>query len=89
MKKDEEKAMQPDRVAEAVTYLTEEKKQGEYIISDYYAFPEDVRAELIDGVIYDMALPLSVHQLLSAKIHGYLARYIEKKTDHAFRFMRR
>ena len=38
-----------------------------------------MRAELIDGVIYDMAPPLSVHQLLSAKIHGYLARYIEKK----------
>ena len=56
-----------------------EKKQGEYTISDYYAIPEDVRAELIDGVIYDMAPPLSVHQLLSAKIHGYLARYIEKK----------
>ena len=70
---------EPDRVAEAVTYLAEKKKQGEYTISDYYAIPEDVRAELIDGVIYDMAPPLSVHQLLSAKIHGYLARYIEKK----------
>lgn len=79
MKKDVENMMQPDRVAEAVTYLSEKKKQGEYTISDYYAIPEDVRAELIDGVIYDMAPPLSVHQLLSAKIHGYLARYIEKK----------
>lgn len=79
MKKDVENMMQPDRVAEAVTYLAEKKKQGEYTISDYYAIPEDVRAELIDGVIYDMAPPLSVHQLLSAKIHGYLARYIEKK----------
>ena len=79
MKKDVENMMQLDRVAEAVTYLAEKKKQGEYTISDYYAIPEDVRAELIDGVIYDMAPPLSVHQLLSAKIHGYLARYIEKK----------
>ena len=79
MKKDVENMMQPDRVAEAVTYLAEKKKQGEYTISDYYAIPEDVRAERIDGVIYDMAPPLSVHQLLSAKIHGYLARYIEKK----------
>ena len=51
MKKDVENMMQLDRVAEAVTYLAEKKKQGEYTISDYYAIPEDVRAELIDGVI--------------------------------------
>ena len=42
MKKDVENMMQPDRVAEAVTYLAEKKKQGEYTISDYYAIPEDV-----------------------------------------------
>ena len=29
MKKDVENMMQPDRVAEAVTYLAEKKKQGE------------------------------------------------------------
>ena len=45
-----------------------------------------MRAELIDGVIYDMAPPLSVHQLLSAKIHGYLARYIEKKSGSCIPF---
>ncbi len=27
-------------------------RQGSYTIEDYYALPEDIRAELIDGVIY-------------------------------------
>ncbi len=30
------------------------KKQGAYTIDDYYALSDDRRAELIDGVIYDM-----------------------------------
>lgn len=33
-----------------------------YTESDYYALPEDVRAELIDGQIYDQAAPNRVHQ---------------------------
>lgn len=38
------------------------KRQGEYTLEDYYALPDDVRAELIDGVLYDMATPTFVHQ---------------------------
>ena len=38
------------------------KRQGEYTLEDYYALPDDVRAELIDGVLYDMAMPTFVHQ---------------------------
>ena len=38
------------------------KQQGEYTLEDYYALPDDVRAELIDGVLYDMATPTFVHQ---------------------------
>ena len=37
-------------------------KQGHYTIEDYYAIPEDVRVELIDGVIYDLASPTLNHQ---------------------------
>ena len=79
MKKDVENMMQPDRVAEAVTYLAEKKKQGEYTISDYYAIPEDVRAELIDGVIYDMSAPTIIHQKISLEISVRLHAFISQK----------
>ena len=36
-------------------YVATKKKQGEYTIEDYRKLPEDERAELIDGTIYDMA----------------------------------
>ena len=45
-------------------YVATKKKQGEYTIED--------------GTIYDMAAPLSVHQLLASKIYSSLAGYIEK-----------
>jgi Uma2 family endonuclease len=38
------------------------KRQGEYTLEDYYALPDDARAELIDGVLYDMAAPAFIHQ---------------------------
>lgn len=59
-------------------YVATKKKQGEYTIEDYRKLPEDERAELIDGTIYDMAARLSVHQLLASKIYSSLAGYIEK-----------
>ena len=45
---------------EAVKYGV--KRQGEYTLEDYYAWPEDQRVELIDGVIYDMGAPTATHQ---------------------------
>ncbi|MGN0658017.1 MAG: Uma2 family endonuclease [Emergencia sp.] len=38
------------------------KKQGEYTLEDYYALPEERRAELIDGILYDMTAPSFIHQ---------------------------
>ena len=40
------------------------KKQGEYTLDDYYALPDDVRAELIDGHLIFPEAPRSVHQEL-------------------------
>lgn len=57
------------------TYKTK-KKQGEYTLEDYYALPDDYRAELIDGVIYDMSSPNFNHQLLLARLHMTLFSYI-------------
>lgn len=55
------------------------KRQGEYTLEDYYAIPDERRVELIDGVIYDMAAPTSVHQILSGKIFNKLDEYVSNK----------
>ena len=56
-----------------------EKKHGEYTVADYSAWPQDERIELIDGVVYDMAAPLIVHQDLVGEISYALKTYIRKK----------
>ena len=43
-------------------------KQGQYTIGDYYAIPDDVRVELIDGVIYDQASPTLNHQIIQGTL---------------------
>lgn len=48
------------------------KKQGEYTLEDYYKIPDERRVELIDGVIYDMASPRMIHQLIAGQIHAQL-----------------
>lgn len=53
------------------------KQQGEYTIDDLYALPEDYRAELIDGVIYDMAAPKNTHQTIAGEIFLQLKTYIK------------
>lgn len=55
------------------------KRQGEYTLEDYYAIPDEQRVELIDGVIYDMAAPSNVHQMLSDEILVQLKQYVKKK----------
>lgn len=66
------------RVEEAVfQYIA--KNQGEYTIEDYEKLPEDMRFELIDGVLYYISAPLLVHQALVALLHQELKDYIRKK----------
>lgn len=45
-----------------------EKKNGEYTLDDYYALPDERRAELIDGVFYDMAAPAVIHQKILGEL---------------------
>ena len=54
------------------------KKQGEYTIEDYYNWPEEERIELIDGVIYDMATPLIIHQDIVGEIAYTLKKHIKQ-----------
>ena len=67
-----------DKISEAVTAY-QVKKQGEYTVDDYYALPDERRVELIDGVIYDMGAPTSIHQLIVTEIWKILREYIREK----------
>lgn len=62
----EDRSTQASMVAESVfSYVSlPEKKQGQYTIEDVEALPEEQRVELIDGVIYDLAAPSVVHQVI-------------------------
>lgn len=43
-------------------------KQGKNTLEDYYALPDDRRAELIDGYFYDMVSPTKEHQTILMQI---------------------
>ena len=59
-------------------YITnhEETGCGDKTIADYYALPDEQRAELIDGVIYDMSAPTYIHQIIGGEIYRQLKNYI-------------
>ena len=58
------------------------KKQGEYTVEDYMALPDGDRKELIDGVFYDMATPLFIHQAVAASLFYKIQSFIkENKGD--------
>lgn len=66
-----------DRVSEgSVPYFG--KKQGEFTLDDYYAMPEDTRVELIDGVLYEMLAPTTIHQDFGFQIAHRLQEHIKK-----------
>lgn len=58
--------------------LAEEKI---YTIDDIYLLPDGERAELIDGRIYYMAPPNTVHQRIVMKISTVIANYINANRD--------
>ena len=54
------------------------KKQGEYTLQEYEAIPDEYRVELIDGVIYDLNMPTTIHQQLAFEISIKLREYIRQ-----------
>ena len=54
------------------------RKPEIYTIEDIYALPEGERAELIDGKIYNMALPNTKHQMLVSDLHYQIKDYIKR-----------
>ena len=55
---------------------SQEKKPGDYTGADYFAMPDEIRVELIDGAIYDMAAPDFEHQKIVGEIYRQIANYI-------------
>lgn len=52
-------------------------RQGHYTLKDYYALPDEIRVELIDGVIYDMTAPRLIHQKLLLQLAMAFFRCIQ------------
>uniref|UniRef100_UPI004055C393 Uma2 family endonuclease n=1 Tax=Agathobacter sp. TaxID=2021311 RepID=UPI004055C393 len=50
-----------------------------YTVDYIYSLPEGKRAELIDGVVYDMAPPSFTHQKLINKLSQQITNYIDSK----------
>ena len=56
-------------------------------IDDYLALPDDVRAELIDGVLYDMATPSTYHQIIAGSIYTQLSNHIKSHNGACLPFI--
>lgn len=53
--------------------------KGKHTIEEIYALPEGERAELIDGELYMMSTPATVHQRLLTKFMVEIYNYVQKK----------
>ena len=53
-------------------------KKETYTIDYIYALPEGQRAELIDGVVYDMAPPNRIRQEIVMNFSAEIRDYIKK-----------
>lgn len=62
-------------------------RQGEYTASDYFALPDDIRVELIDGFIYDMASPTYIHQFIQFELGSEFRRCVEEHEKHCLIFL--
>jgi Uma2 family endonuclease len=65
----------PDMIKESLAYNVSRK----YTIEDYYALPDNVRAELIDGSFYFMEAPSAVHQTIISELHYIIKSFIKEK----------
>ena len=64
-------------VHEAAPYLRE-KQQGEFTVEDYFDLPGDLHVELIDGVLYYLNTPSSMHQLVASQMFYELETHIRE-----------
>lgn len=55
------------------------RAERRYTVDDYLEIPEDTRAELMDGVLYDMASPGISHQDICTRLTVIFGSYINRK----------
>ena len=67
------------REAPAAYNVQREKRQGEYTVEDYYAWPKQQRIELIDGTVYRMEAPSFVHQRIASEILFAIKSFLRQK----------
>lgn len=53
-------------------------RQGHYTVQDIRALPDEIRVELIDGVIYDMTAPRLIHQDILLELAFAFRKCIEE-----------
>lgn len=54
------------------------KKQGEFTVDDLLDSPEGVRLELIDGYLYDLASPTTIHQAIASRVYLQIATAMDE-----------
>ena len=55
-----------------------------YTYADYLEWDENVRAEIINGAVYMMSPPLTIHQRISMRLSQRIAYFLEGKTCEVF-----
>lgn len=50
-------------------------------LEQYEALPENIRAEVFDGIIYDMSSPSEIHQTISTELTTILNNYMKTKQN--------
>jgi len=53
-------------------------KPGGYTYEDYLSLPDDLRVELIDGILYDMPTPRIVHQAIHLAIYEQFTPWLRE-----------
>ena len=53
-------------------------------LEEYRTLPADIRMEIIDGYVYDLAAPSAAHQTISGEIFRQLANYLHGKSCRTF-----
>lgn len=54
------------------------KRQGEYTVEDYLAWPKGQRIELIDGVIYDRVAPSDIYRIIALQLSYRFHEFVQK-----------
>lgn len=58
-----------------------------HTLDDYYALPDDLRVELIDGKFFIMEVPTSFHQLAAGEIHRQIQNFIVEEKGKCLSFI--